>query len=364
MSMPDQTPYWIALSRVPGIGPVRMRRLLDYFGDPSTAWDAMLGDLMSAGLEPKVAEALVSTRRTTDPDRELDKLNASGAHVLTWDSPDYPERLREVDGSPPVLYVLGEVMPQDSFAVAIVGTRRVTPYGRAATAQLASELAQAGITVTSGLARGVDTIAHSSAIDSGGRTLAVLGSEVDIIYPPENKALARRIVEEGAGAIISEYPLGTLPDAINFPPRNRIISGLSLGVLVVEAGERSGALITISFALEQNRDVFAIPGPITSRMSDGPNALLKKGAKCVTCAQDILDELQIGMVSEHVEAVRSLPADPTERMLLEYLQESSQHIDELTNLSGLPASTVSAVLTMMELKGLIRNLGGMQYSAR
>ena len=180
MLMPDQTPYWIALSRVPGIGPARMRRLLDYFGDPSTAWDSMLGDLMSAGLEPKVAEALVSTRRTIDPDRELDKLNASDAHVLTWDSPDYPERLREVDGSPPVLYVLGETMPQDSFAVAVVGTRRVTPYGRAATAQLSFELAQAGITVASGLARGVDTIAHSSAIDSGGRTLAVLGSGVDI----------------------------------------------------------------------------------------------------------------------------------------------------------------------------------------
>jgi DNA processing protein len=364
MRMPDQTPYWIALSRVPGIGPVRMRRLLDYFGDPSTAWDAMLGDLMSAGLEPKVAEAVVSTRRTTDPNRELDKLDAFGAHVLTWDSPDYPERLREVDVSPPVLYVLGEIMPQDSFAIAIVGTRRVTPYGRASTAQLSSELAQAGITITSGLARGVDTIAHTTSIESGGRTLAVLGSGVDIIYPPENKTLARRIVDEGCGAIISEYPLGTLPDAINFPPRNRIISGLSLGVLVVEAGERSGALITVSFALEQNRDVFAIPGPITSRMSDGPNRLLKQGAKCVTRAQDILDELQIGMVSEHVEAVRSLPADPTERMLLEYLQQSSQHIDELTNLSGLPASTVSAVLTMMELKGLIRNLGGMQYAAR
>jgi DNA processing protein len=362
--MPDQTPYWIALSRVPGIGPVRMRRLLDYFGDASGAWHAMLGDLVAAGLEPKVAEALVSARRTTDPDREMDRLHEAGAHVLTWGSENYPERLREVDSAPPVLYVLGEIAPQDSFAVAIVGTRRVTPYGRAATAQLASELAQTGVTIVSGLARGVDTIAHSAGIDSGGRTLAVLGSGVDVLYPPENKALARRIVDEGCGAIISEYPLGTLPDGVNFPPRNRVISGLSLGVLVVEAGEKSGALITVSFALEQNRDVFAVPGPIISRMSDGPNRLLKAGAKCVTCAQDILDELHIGMVSEHIEAVRSLPSDPTERMLLEYLQESSQHIDELTNLSGLPASTVSAVLTMMELKGMIRNLGGMQYSAR
>jgi DNA processing protein len=338
--------------------------LLDYFGDASTAWGAMLSDLKSAGLEPRVAEALLTARRTTDPDREMARVHEAGAHVLTWESENYPERLREVDDAPPVLYVLGEVAPQDSFAVAIVGTRRITPYGRAATAQLASELAQAGVTVVSGLARGVDTVAHSTSIESGGRTLAVLGSGVDIIYPPENKTLARRLVDEGAGAIISEYPLGTLPEPTNFPPRNRIISGLSLGVLVVEAGEKSGALITVSFALEQNRDVFAIPGPITSRMSDGPNRLLKRGASCVTCAQDILDELQIGMVSEHVEAVRSLPTDPTERMLLEYLQASSQHIDELTNLSGLPASTVSAVLTMMELKGMVRHLGGMQYSAR
>jgi DNA processing protein len=338
--------------------------LLDYFGDASTAWGAMLSDLKSAGLEPRVAEALLTARRTTDPDREMDRVHEAGSRVLTWDSETYPERLREVDDAPPVLYVLGEVAPQDSFAVAIVGTRRITPYGRAATAQLASELAQAGVTVVSGLARGVDTVAHSTSIESGGRTLAVLGSGVDIIYPPENKTLARRLVDEGAGAIISEYPLGTLPEPTNFPPRNRIISGLSLGVLVVEAGEKSGALITVSFALEQNRDVFAIPGPITSRMSDGPNRLLKQGASCVTCAQDILDELQIGMVSEHVEAVRSLPTDPTERMLLEYLQQSSQHIDELTNLSGLPASTVSAVLTMMELKGMVRHLGGMQYSAR
>jgi len=187
---------------------------------------------------------------------------------------------------------------------------------------------------------------------------------VDVIYPPENRALANRIIDEGRGAIISEYPLGTQPDAVNFPPRNRIISGLSLGVLVIEAGEKSGALITVTFALDQNRDVFAVPGPITSRMSDGPNQLIKNGAKCVTCAADILNELQIGMVQEHVEAVHALPADPTERMLLSLLQNESRHIDEITNESGLPTSTVSALLTMMELKGMVRHMGGMQYAAR
>ena len=174
------------------------------------------------------------------------------------------------------------------------------------------------------------------------------------------------MADEGVGAVVTEYPLGTQPDAVNFPPRNRIISGLSMGVLVVEAAEKSGALITVTFALEQGRDVFAVPGPITSRMSSGTNNLLKQGAKCVTEARDILEELNMGTVSvtEHVEATRTLPTDPTERLLLGYLENASQHIDELTNRSGLPASTISAVLTMMELKGMVRHLGGMQYSAR
>jgi DNA processing protein len=201
-------------------------------------------------------------------------------------------------------------------------------------------------------------------LDAGGRTLAVLGSGLDVIYPPENRNLARQIADEGLGAIITEYPLGTQPDAINFPPRNRIISGLSLGVLVVEAAEKSGALITVEFALEQGRDVFAVPGPITNKLSEGTNGLIKKGAKCVTCAADILEELDLNMVTEHVEAVRALPTDPTERMLLEHLQDTTRHIDDLTNLCGLPSSTVSAVLTMMELKGLVRCIGGMQYAAR
>ncbi len=347
-----------------GIGPVRMRRLIDYFGDAEAAWHATPGDLRAAGLESKLAEALAETRRTTNLEREMERLHAVGARALTWASEDYPERLREIDDSPPVLYTLGKFAPTDSWAVAVVGTRRATHYGREVTARLASDLAQAGITVISGLARGVDTEAHRASLEGGGRTVAVLGSGLDVLYPPENRGVARRIVDEGRGAVVSEFPLGTQPDAVNFPSRNRIISGLSLGVLVVEAGERSGALITVTFALEQGRDVFAVPGPITSRMSDGPNNLLKQGAKCVTSVRDILEELDIEMVTEHVEAARSLPADPTERMLLEYLQESTQHIDDLTTRSGLPASTVSAVLTMMELKGMVRHLGGMQYAAR
>lgn len=349
---------------MPGIGPVRMRKLLERFGNAEAAWHATLGDLMAVGLEAKVSEAVVQARRTVNLDREMERLDSAGVRALTWADLDYPERLREVDDSPPVLYVLGDFAPSDSWAVGVVGTRRTTSYGREVTARLAAELAEGGVTVVSGLARGIDTEAHRSSLDAGGRTIAVLGSGLDVLYPQENRGLVQRIVTEGRGAVVSEYALGTQPDAINFPPRNRIISGLSLGVLVVEAGERSGALITVKFALEQGRDVFAVPGPITSRMSDGPNNLLKQGAKCVTSARDILEELNMQMVTEHVEAVRSLPADPTERMLLEYLQENTQHIDDLTNRSGLPASTVSAVLTMMELKGMVRHIGGMQYAAR
>jgi DNA processing protein len=362
--MNEQTPYWVALSQVTGIGPARMRLLLSAFGDARAAWEAVPGELLGVGLEARVAERLLEARRRIDPQSEMERLDRAGAHALTWEDAGYPDRLREVSDAPPVLYVLGEITPSDSWAVGVVGTRRATAYGKAATVEIASGLASGGITVVSGLARGVDTVAHHAALDGGGRTIAVLGSGVDVIYPSENRGLVRTMVEEGRGAVVSEYPLGTQPDAVNFPPRNRIISGLSHGVLVVEAGAKSGALITVSFALEQGRDVFAVPGPINSRMSDGPNNLLKRGAKCVTSAADILEELGMGMVQEHVEAVRALPADPTERMLLDLLQDTPLHIDELTNGSGLPASTVSAVLTMMELKGMVRHLGGMQYSVR
>ncbi len=362
--MTNETAYWVGLSKAQGIGPARMRLLLNYFGDAEAAWHSTYADLLASGLDARSAESLLDTRRNFEPDAALAKLNEAGVQVFTWQSEGYPTRLLEVDDSPPVLYVLGDFAPSDAWAVAVVGTRRSTTYGREVAARLAAELAQAGVTIVSGLARGIDTVAHHAAIEGGGRTIAVLGSGIDIVYPAENRQLARRIVEEGRGAIVSDYALGTQPDAVNFPPRNRIISGLSLGVLVVEAGEKSGALITVTFALDQNREVFAVPGPITSRMSDGPNNLLKKGAKCVTCAQDVLEELNMQMVAEHVEAVRALPSDPTERLLLELLQETSQHIDELTNRSGLPASTISAVLTMMELKGMVRCVGGMQYAAR
>jgi len=362
--MNPQTPYLIGLSRVPGIGPARMRLLLNAFGEAEDAWRATYADLLAAKLDGKSADALIETRRALDLDTEIERLEAAGVRALTWAAEDYPERLREVDDSPPVLYAMGELVQADNWAVGVVGTRRPTPYGREAAARLTTGLAQAGVTVVSGLAVGIDTVAHYSALEAGGRTIAVLGSGLDVIYPGENRRLVRQILDDGKGAVLSEFPLGTQPDAMNFPSRNRIISGLSLGVLVVEAGAKSGALITSAFALDQGREVFAVPGPITSKMSEGPNNLLKSGAKCVTTPDDILEELNMEMVTEHVEAARALPSDPIERRLLDLLQDAPLHIDELTETSGLPPSTVSAVLTMMELKGLVRHLGGMQYAAR
>lgn len=362
--MHEYAPYYIAFSKVPGIGAARIKRLLDYFGSLDIAWHATLGDLVASGLDAKCAMSVLETRRMFHLEADLEQIARIGGRAITWEDDEYPQRLKETPGAPPLLYILGEITPQDSWAVGIVGTRRATAYGKEATIRLATGLVEAGISIVSGLARGIDTIAHRAALDAGGRTLAVLGSGLDVIYPAENRNIAKQIVEEGMGAVVTEYPLGTQPDAVNFPPRNRIISGLSLGVLVVEAAEKSGALITVEFALEQGRDVFSVPGPLTSRMSEGTNNLIKTGAKCVTAASDILEELDLNMVTEHVEAVRALPSDPTERMLLEHLQDDTRHIDELTNLSGLPTSTVSALLTMMELKGLVRCIGGMQYVAR
>ena len=310
-----------------------------------------------------MSKSLLVTRRDFDPAPIRARLADLGARLLTWADPDYPARLRQIDAAPPVLYLLGALTPADDWAIGVVGTRQVTTYGRQVADQLAADLARRHVTVVSGLARGVDTLAHKAALAAGGRTIAVLGSGLDQIYPPENRVLVEGMIASGQGVVISEYPLGTKPDAANFPPRNRIISGLSAGVLIVEAGQSSGALITQRFALEQGREIFAVPGSIFNPQSQGTNALLKQGAKCVTCVEDILEELQMGMVAEYTQAVLALPEDPTERTLLALLQRDAepQHIDTLARGSGLPVHTVSSTLTLMELKGLVRQVGAMQY---
>jgi DNA processing protein len=258
-----------------------------------------------------------------------------------------------------VLHVRGSIMPEDEWCLAVVGTRRASVYGKQVTEEIVADLARSQITIVSGLAKGIDTVAHRSALDAGGRTLAVFACGLDVIYPGENASLARGIIEHGA--LISEYPLGTRPRAENFPRRNRILSGLSLGVLVTEAGDTSGALITAHMALEQNREVFAIPGSILSPASRGTNHLIQEGAKLVRGYTDILEELNLMAVARQMVMREIVRGTDTESLLLKRLGAEPTHIDEVCRSSGLPAATVSSTLAMMELKGLVKQVGTMNY---
>ncbi len=355
----DEFAYWVGFNKVLGIGPARLRALLDYFGGIESAWHGDLISLQHAGLDQRTATNLLATRRSLDLAAELDRLDRAGVRVLTWVSDDYPTNLRNIHDPPPVIYVKGELLPEDDWAVAVVGTRHASVYGKEAARRLAAELAGNGLTVVSGLAAGIDTVAHQAALDAGGRSIAVLGSGVDVVYPEQNVALSRRLQEQGA--LVSEYPLGTKPERSNFPPRNRIISGLSLGTLVVEAGARSGALITADFAGEQGRDVFAIPGSIFQRTCEGSNRLIQDGAKPVLCVADILEELNLHQVTTQAEVRATVPTTPIERQVLEMLSSEPTHVDELGRAADLPPATVVGTLALLELKGLARQTGGMSY---
>ena len=359
--MQTEIPFWVALSFVRGIGAVRFRLLLNAFGSAREAWRASPEALRQAGLPAAALRNLLSLRAELDVARTWERIQSQGIRVLTWQDEAYPERLRTIQQPPPVLYLRGALQPEDAWAVAVVGTRRVTRYGRQVSEEVAAALARQGVTVVSGLARGVDGVAHRAALQAGGRTLAVLGCGVDCIYPPEHRTLAEEI--QTAGALLSDYPPGTPPDAANFPARNRLISGLALAVVVVEAGETSGALITARFALEQGREVFAVPGGIYAPMSKGPNRLLKQGAHPLLSVDDLLEILDISQVQQYRQARLALPDDPVESALLERLQQEPLHVDELRALVDLPIEQVSAALTMMELKGLVRQVGAMHYVA-
>jgi DNA processing protein len=319
-------------------------------------------DLAGAGLSLKLIERVVQAREQVDLDKVWSKIEAQGIKILTWQDETYPQRLKEIEQPPPVLYVRGDYLTDDLYAVAIVGTRRVTPYGRQITEELSSYLAANGITVISGLARGVDAIAHQTALKAGGRTIGVLGSGVDKIYPPEHRQLAEQIMN-GHGAIISDYAPGTPPDASNFPPRNRIISGLSLAVVVIEAGETSGALITAEFAAEQGREIFAVPGSILAPQSKGTNKLIQKGALPLLSVNDLMQALNLTRMGDHKAARKIIPADATEARLIGVLGSEPLHVDEIRNQTELPIEKVSATLALMELKGMVRQVGGMNYVA-
>lgn len=346
-----------------GIGPIRLRALLDAFGDIRAAWEAPRPELVALGLNRRALQNLLKARRQVDLDLLVERVAAKGVHVLTWAHDDYPALLKQLPDAPPVLYVRGELTPADEWAVAMVGTRKATTYGKEVARRLAGELARNGVTVVSGLARGIDGVSHRAALDAGGRTIAVLGCGIDRIYPPEHRKLAAAIVEQGA--VVSDYPLGTPPEGKNFPPRNRIISGLSRGVVVVEAGKRSGALITSDFAADQGREVFAVPGNILSPASKGCNRLLQEGAHVVVEARDVLEILKLDHLTEKQVARVALPENAIEATLLAALTHEPMHVDALARSVDLPVETVSSTLIMMELKGLVRQVGGTQYvSAR
>ena len=357
--MNDQRLYWLGFSLVPRIGPGRLRKLLEIFDSPETAWKASEEAVRGVGLPRDAFEALIKVRREVDLERELDRVHDHGFHILTWDDLTYPSRLRQIEYPPPVLYIWGELLPQDEVAVAVVGTRSATAYGREVTENLVEALTSGGVTVVSGLARGTDGLAHQAALRAGGRTAAVLGSGLDLIYPPEHRKLARQI--SGSGAVLTDYPLGTRPEAGNFPPRNRIISGMSLAVVVVEAGESSGALITADFAAEQGRDVFAVPGRVHDVRSRGTNRLISQGAFPLLSVEELMEALNLEMASQKRQTDRALPADPVERSILESLGELPVHIDEICRQSGLEPATISASLAMLELRGQVRQVGGMNY---
>lgn len=357
----DERTYWIGLNLVKGIGAVRFKQLLDFFGSAEIAWQAPQSAWLSAGIPQRVVTNFSQVTQQVDLERVMEKIAAGNVRVITWSDSDYPRRLKEIDQSPPVLFIRGTINVEDDWAVAVVGTRRVTPYGRQVADEIGRFLAQNGVTVVSGLARGVDAIAHEAALQAGGRTFAVLGSGVDVIYPPEHRKLAAEIIRQGA--VISDYPVGTQPDGVNFPPRNRIISGLSLATVVVEAGEKSGALITAEFAVDQGRDVFAVPGSILAAQSQGTNRLIEQGARPLLKMSEILEALKLEQIPEKQQARKHSPMSKEEQSLLEHLSSDPVHIDQLCELTGLPITNVSATLTMMELKGFVTQVGGMNYVA-
>jgi len=356
--------YWLALSFVPGVGNVIYQRLLSHFKDAERVFQASREELMKVpNVRPKNIESIKGFKDWDRVKKEMELIDKRQVTLLTWGDEDYPENLRNIYDPPSILYLKGNIIEGDRLAVAVVGSRNPTEYGRLATERIGRDLARQGITVVSGMARGIDSISHKGALSGGGRTIAVLGSGIDVIYPPENKGLYQEIAVQGA--VLSEFPMGTHPDGVNFPARNRIISGLSLGVVIVEATLRSGSLITANFALEQGREVFAVPGNVSSPRSRGTNMLIKKGAKLVEVSQDILEEIlpQLATSRKGQEEKDEIPPylSEDERKVFELLEKEPLHIDLITVRSGLKTNQALAILLSLELNGLNKQLAGKMF---
>jgi DNA processing protein len=360
-------PYWLALRRA-GLGSANFALLLARFGDMASAWDASRAELAAAGLDAQYLRGFEKARANFDPEAELALLAKHGARAYTWLDESFPAALRDIPQSPPVIFVRGKLEPTFDVAVAVVGTRRVTPYGRQVTEYFCEALARAGVAVISGLARGVDAIAHRVALEHGALTAAVLAGGIDQVYPRENAGLADRILENGC--LVSEYPVGIPARPDYFPRRNRILSGLAKATLLIEAGEGSGALHTANWAFEQGRDVFAVPGSIFSRQSEATNQLIRENtARLVTSPGQLLEELNLLSVGGQLPLLDA-PAGPRkerpaataeEGKILHWLSDEPHHIDEIVRQSNMPIAAVSGLLQMMELSGLVRQAGPMTY---
>ncbi|MBI2597141.1 DNA-protecting protein DprA [Candidatus Daviesbacteria bacterium] len=350
--------YLLALHSIDGLGPIRLKAIIDYFKDPKLAWEAKAEEVRNLGLPQNVINLFLETRKRLDPESYAQSIKNSGINWVTIFDDDYSSLLRQIYDPPIVLYYKGKIKNWNNPAIAIVGSRKMTGYGRVVTERFTKELVASGLTIVSGLARGVDAKAHWTAVKEKGQTLAVLGGGLNQIYPPENRQLAEEIEQQGA--VISEFPpdYPSLPG--NFPQRNRIIAGLSKAVLVTEAASDSGSLITARLAVEGGREVFAVPGPITSSLSKGPIDLIKAGAKPIFEPQEILEELGI---QNKVKATfhKELQLSEDERKVLEYLGEESHHIDEIGRMLSFPAAKISAILLKMEISGLVQGLGSGNY---
>jgi DNA processing protein len=374
--------YWVALHQVSGIGPATFTKLEARFGDMESAWHAPISDLIAAGVGPKVAANANRFREENEPDEVMGTLERLGIQAIHLRHPEYPAQLAETHSAPSVVYSKGQMLAADEHAIAIVGSRNATPYGFEMTRRLSYDLARAGVTVVSGLARGIDTAAHKAALEAGGRTIAILGSGLDRIYPQRNIPMAEKIIENGA--LFTEYPPGVSALPQHFPRRNRVISGLCHGVLVVEAAFKSGAMLTVNWALEQDRDVFAVPGSALSENSKGTNWLIQQGAKLTTSVDDILEELNID--AKPISIQKQTPTESKigtsngeialdnlarennvlsiEQRVLDLLgtSEGPMHVDDITRTLGEAAAAVSSVLVMLELRGAARQVGSMQFT--
>lgn len=355
--------YWVSLHRTLFFHAKKYIWLKKCFKSAQEIWQSSRNQLKKIGLTDLEIDKIVNNRNKIKPDQELNKLLNLNVRVIFYDDELYPENLRNIFNPPAMLYLRGILKPEDYKSIAIVGARKATPYGAMMAEKIAGDLANNGVCVVSGMARGIDTAAHKGCLNKNGRTIAVLGCGVDVVYPQENKKLMSGIM--ATGAVISEFPLGTMPLPIYFPIRNRIISGLSLGTVVVEAAEKSGSLITADQALEQGREVFAVPGNITSNFSKGPHKLIKQGAKIVENVQDILEEFPwlFGTLKKSPLLIPSGPTQLTldENIIFRFLSAEPIHIDNLIGLTGLPSGKTASQLMVMELKGLVRQLPGQFY---